>query len=707
MTNPPSKAIKYNFLLCTTVIITSLVFLTYYSGFRHESKKFAQILVTIIVVLVLRYLLMDHIEGLFVALYKSLQRQDDIKGWPNEANKTANNSLEYLKLRLVTAKAEFYLPQQHKNEAANCEYLLLTKDLWLFGRYFFLLLLMIVYSRNSYGFFNTRLMRTVFVENRLGPMGLLQMKTIEDVYAVINWTMSGSLCQGVDYRGLPVPEYGWMDYEMAKLLGVVRLKQLRVQDKSHGMKQLQLDRQNYLPQWKVSKRRLYYVQKYWRTYYPWLCETRKGVINWLPISIHKGSLYGFSAEQAGYESFLARDLKNNAKILKYLQENSWLDPYTVAVLIDFTLYNADGNMFSLISLLVEQTPFGGVIWQLEVQSVVLLTNLEQLSAGGWFLIVIYILHLMEFSNSLFSKWWWMGEGGVVGFLKSPWNCVDLVLILLNLTIAILLISRESWVKHLLITLASAHKLEYLDFRTANFFDYMATIGMGFLVSLTTIRLWKILQFASVFRLFTTTLYSAAGSLIATLIAINIFLFAMGFAAQIVNGAQTEVFSRYLKSLTSIMSFSFGFNSHTRPEDLSHGGNALGFMLYLVLMFGVAIFLINMFITLICDHFAAAAARRERDNQGSEDRLSYWQFLKMESPVKSFRQGFNEKLQHLEEKNEEKSSERHENLDVIYAADMRRSEHIRNVANILKLQMEILNRELSASYLAWESDEEGM
>ncbi|XP_061398322.1 polycystin-2 [Musca vetustissima] len=684
------KFLKYSFFLGTGLAILCLVLITQFSGYRHETKKFKQILITIIIGQFLRFLLWDHVEAVITALYETTFKKNYNKTYPlpQENMEWKMNPLEYLKLRLKSSKADFYLPEEHKNESLNLEYYHLTKDLWLFGRYFFVLLLMIVYSRYSMAYYNTKLMKTIFLENRLGAMGVQQMRTLEDLYEVLNVTMSGALCQGVDYRGIPLAEYGWMDFEIAKLLGVVRIQQIRVRDKTNGMRDLKVYQGDYLPQWKPLDRSYYYVDKFWRIYYPWMRKTSKHMVNWLFALTHIGSLYGPYSEDNAYVAFLARDSTNNAKILKFLKENSWLDDRTLMVLIDFTLYSADGNIFSLISLMAEQTPFGGVIWNFKVQSVALLTNVDQLSCWWCLLIIIYTLQLIEFSNVLFLKWWWCTEEGVGGFFHSSWNCVDLVIILLNVIITALLLIREFLVKALLLALISSHKLEHLDFRHANLVDYMATVAIGFLVALTTLRLWKILQFASVFRLFTRTLYSAAGSLITTLLGIHIFLFAIGFAAEIVNGSQAEAFSRYLKSLTSIMSFSFGFNSHTRPEDLSHGGNILGFIIYLILMFVVAIFLINMFITLICDHLAAA--REERDNQKREYRLSYWEYLKMEFQL---------------EETYETSTEVLEKLDDIYEADRLKAQRIRNVQNILKLQMDILKRVIDVNYLEWESDEE--
>uniref|UniRef100_A0A1I8Q3Y8 Uncharacterized protein n=1 Tax=Stomoxys calcitrans TaxID=35570 RepID=A0A1I8Q3Y8_STOCA len=706
-----SSSSRKAIILCIFITCVCTACIIQFSGFRHEEKKFKQIMVTVLIVIFSRFIVWEHLEFALIALYKSRKGRNKPAQVP-KAPKTKEHinfsTLDYLKVRLESAKEDLQLDAKHKDENLNIEYRLLTKDLWLFGKYFLLVLLLIVYSRNPYGYYNTKIWKTLLEENRLSHFGLPQMMTIEDLYQVINGSFTHCLNQGSGYDGLRLTESGWTDFEMAKLLGVVRLQQIRLLAKENGMKTLQYDHQDYMPEWRSKNRTLYYVDKYWRIYYPWLCKTYQGVLNWLMTFSHMGSLYSYK-ENKGYVTLLARDQGNSEKIVKFLKDHNWLDLRTAAVLIDFTLYSVDGNMFTLVSILVEQTPFGNLIWQLNLQSVVLLTNLDQLTYGQWLLIVIYTLQLLQFCKTLALKWWFN-----VKFFQVPWNYVDLGIIFLNLLIFSLLILRENSVRDVLATLESSNKLNDIDFRLASWWDYWATISMGFLVALTTLRLWKILQFASVFRLFTRTLYTAAGSLAITILAIHIFLFAMGLAAQIVNGSQTEIFSRYLKSLTSIMSFSFGFNSHTRPEDLSHGGNVLGFILYLVLMFVVAIFLINMFITLICDHFAEA--RKERDKL-TEGRLSYLEFLQQEyeylwdyiKPVFDFRFQRKSKVTIDENYNKiELKGQRNDLSEVEHSsieADLIRSKRIEQVVEILHLQMEILRRQTMLDYLEYESEDE--
>lgn len=44
--------------------------------------------------------------------------------------------------------------------------------------------------------------------------------------------------------------------------------------------------------------------------------------------------------------------------LEYLFENAWLDQYTRAIFVEFTVYNANVNLFCIVTVLME-TSAGG------------------------------------------------------------------------------------------------------------------------------------------------------------------------------------------------------------------------------------------------------------------------------------------------------------------------------------------------------------
>lgn len=46
--------------------------------------------------------------------------------------------------------------------------------------------------------------------------------------------------------------------------------------------------------------------------------------------------------------------------LQYLYENRWLDAHTQAIFVEFTVYNANVNLFCIVTLMLETTALGKV-----------------------------------------------------------------------------------------------------------------------------------------------------------------------------------------------------------------------------------------------------------------------------------------------------------------------------------------------------------
>lgn len=714
--------------LCLFVAIATVCFIliTALSGYRYEYKKFKNFLLTIAAVMLIRYLILEHIECVVHATICALRERNGNRKKAakrrqhrDDGFNESYNPMEYLKLRLQSLKSQLNLEECHRNEALNLQYKQLTQDFWLFGKYFLLLLLLIVYSGNPYSYYNTNAVRSMLNRSIDINYKMEKVLTLNDLYFWVNDTLTSALNEGYGYDGELIKEPGWVNFHLAKLLGVVRLQQVRHAKKINGLTKLYFDEKDYLPNWQeLNETTYHYMDKYWRIYHPWLSRHYEGSTNWLMAFIHMYSLYEYSSHN-GYVTLLARDRNNSEKILQFLKNQNWLDNRTIAVFIDFTLYNTDSKIFSVCSILVEQTPFGGLAWGLNVQSVQLLWNMNEISLKWWFLIGLYVLQVLQFGKVLIVRSWF-----VAGFFQSRWNCVDFVIVLLNILFLIVSISREYYVLYVIKTFLLSKKVDFVDFRSACWIGYLKDIITGFLICLATIRIWKLLQFSSIFRIFNRTLYTSSVPLLSTILGIHIFLFAVSLSAEILNGAQTEIFSRYLKSMTSIMSFSFGFDSRTDPDDLSHGGGVLGFLLYLILMFVVAIFLINMFITLICNHFSNA--REERDREPA-NKLTYWQFLKMEYSYvgmylkkyfpqrktednQTVAENIHKQLYKLEQKlvEEKSNTNKKKNINTEeeqLKEDRERTDRVQKVAAILKIQMEILDRNLTIQPLETDTEDE--
>lgn len=61
----------------------------------------------------------------------------------------------------------------------------------------------------------------------------------------------------------------------------------------------------------------------------------------------------------GYVADFGDDRSKAEDLTKKLESNGWIDRYTRAIFAEFTIYNAQTNFFSVITLLSEILPTGG------------------------------------------------------------------------------------------------------------------------------------------------------------------------------------------------------------------------------------------------------------------------------------------------------------------------------------------------------------
>lgn len=49
---------------------------------------------------------------------------------------------------------------------------------------------------------------------------------------------------------------------------------------------------------------------------------------------------------------------SSCRVLKYLFDNTWFDVYTQAVFVELTVYNANVNLFCIVTLMLETSSIG-------------------------------------------------------------------------------------------------------------------------------------------------------------------------------------------------------------------------------------------------------------------------------------------------------------------------------------------------------------
>ena len=86
---------------------------------------------------------------------------------------------------------------------------------------------------------------------------------------------------------------------------------------------------------------------------PWRYQTRES----LQLRPFKGVMAMFDG--GGYVAELGYNSLSAKNVIRVLEDNRWIDNRTVAVFVEFTVFEPSSSLFSAIKLLFERSPTGG------------------------------------------------------------------------------------------------------------------------------------------------------------------------------------------------------------------------------------------------------------------------------------------------------------------------------------------------------------
>ncbi|KAF2355422.1 Polycystin cation channel PKD1/PKD2, partial [Trinorchestia longiramus] len=141
---------------------------------------------------------------------------------------------------------------------------------------------------------------------------------------------------------------------------------------------------------------------------------------------HWGKLATYSG--GGSYQDLADNRNASMSIVASLRENLWIERGTRAVFLDFTVYNANINLFCIVKLVFELPATGGVIPSWTFRTVKLLRYVTAFD---------YFIMACEFIFCFFIAYYIIEEVIEIkalkcSYLKSIWNILDVVVIILAL-----------------------------------------------------------------------------------------------------------------------------------------------------------------------------------------------------------------------------------------------------------------------------------
>ena len=332
-----------------------------------------------------------------------------------------------------------------------------------------------------------------------------------------------------------------------------------------------------------------------------------GIPFWAMIHTYNGG---------GYIANLDINRDVSLKIMQELWDHFWIDHQTRAVFLEFSVYNANTNLFSVVTIAFEYLESGGVI---AYPSVYTLRVYLGEGATGVFMLICQIIFIVLLVVMLIKE-----IGAFVrmktAYFRDLWHVIDLILLLLGSLAIALYVLRLKYTDETVAQMIATGGNEFVNFQHIALWDEYFIYCFGGLVFLATFKFLKLIRFNRC----VSELGNSIGVAMPNLG--NFFIvfggIYMGFTTMyyMIFGRLVDYYATVVRTIESLFATLMGSN---QLDELLTANSTWAVITYLLFVFFMVVLLTNMMLAIIC-HALIVASAMEQCNDGYEA----WLLLKI-------------------------------------------------------------------------------
>ncbi|CAF3528019.1 unnamed protein product [Rotaria sp. Silwood1] len=465
----------------------------------------------------------------------------------------------------------------------------------------------------------TQALQSVFIDphltdesnNKTGP-SFVHLDSMEDFWQYMNDVAPSGFFTEQWYNKYNVSDYGYILHEN-RLLGAVQMRQKKVRNNSclvaddfkeeirfcyNSYAPIYEDKVTFGPCENLDLENCTYEAFKYTPSLSWFGLTTTGQV----------SVY----DQGGYIKTFGSTQDKFIKDIEELKANLWITRGTRAILVDFTVYNANLNLFCQVQLIFEFPAVGGLITSSIFRAVKLIRyvhTFDYFVLGCEILFILFIIYytieeILEIRNLKFK------------YFKSIMNCLDIVIIILSYVCIAFNIYRQVQVDSLLDTLLQNDIDKYNDFTFLCYWQYQFNIIISITIFLAWIKVFKYISFNKTMTQLSETLAKCARDISGFAIMFFIIFFAYAQLGYLTFGIQVESFRAFQYSVYTLFLIILGIFDF---QSLQQAHRVLGPLFFLTYVFFVFFVLLNMFLAIINDTYVEV--KTELRNKKNEFELS--------------------------------------------------------------------------------------
>eukprot|EP01135_Chromosphaera_perkinsii_P004899 Nk52_evm4s304 gene=Nk52_evmTU4s304 len=320
-------------------------------------------------------------------------------------------------------------------------------------------------------------------------------------------------------------------------------------------------------------------------------------------------------EGGGFYQDLTLNQTNTTTIVQSLKAQNWLARASRVLFIDFTVYNANVNLFCVIRLVLEMPATGGFIQTAVFRTVRLLRYVNPVDYFIMFMEVVFVCFIAYYAvkeAKRMKKYKWK-------YFKSFWSWVEMVNICIAIVAVVFSLYRLIEVDRLL-TGILAEPDKHSNFEDLAFWEVQYTNMIAFNVFIGWVKLFKYVSFNPTMNQLSCTLKSSAKDIFGFAIMFFIIFFAYAQLGYLVFGSQLDDFKTFGDSVFTLFRIILGDFDFKAIQDANR---VLGPIFFITYVFFVFFILINMFLAIITDAYAEVKERLSKE----KDEVHLGEFLK--------------------------------------------------------------------------------
>lgn len=297
------------------------------------------------------------------------------------------------------------------------------------------------------------------------------------------------------------------------------------------------------------------------------------------------------------DTIAALDKVNN------LRSSNWLDNKTRGVFLEFTLFNPNVNLFSIVMILFEFTNIGQVFPFYQIFT----SKLYHYSNGFEKFVsaceIFFLLFNVTFTYIEFKR---LRKYGKRVYFRDFWNCVEILQICLSYTVIGLFFQRMVSINNVIDEYNQSNNSKFVNFYTVIYWDFILVCSIAFLVLIVILKFFKLLKFNKKMYILNDTLRYAEKNLKSFMFLLCLLVLAFSHFGLLMFGSYMGDYSTLYNSFITLFNFAMGESDY---EGIIEANRVIGPVFYFSFIFGVVFTFMTIFIAII--NFAIGESKQDQ------------------------------------------------------------------------------------------------